>query len=138
MELPAFSNKHKHLEFIQGAVNRMSGNLFLLKGWTVTLIAALFALAAKDASKTYMVIAYFPLFIFWVLDGYFLSQERRFRALYDHVRCLREEDIDFSMNTAPYTKSKEFSWLGAMSSRTLVVYYGGLAVVMLVLMYLVR
>jgi hypothetical protein len=138
MDPPAVSNKHKHLEFIQGAVNRMAGNLFLLKGWTVTLIAALFALAAKDASKTYMVIAYFPLFIFWVLDGYFLSQERRFRALYDHARTLREEDIDFSMNTAPYACDKQYTWLGAMSSRTLVVYYGGLAAVMLVLMYLVR
>lgn len=137
MDSPAFSNKHKHLEFIQGAVNRMAGNLFLLKGWTVTLIAALFALAAKDASKTYMVIAYFPLFIFWVLDGYFLSQERRFRALYDHVRSLREEEIDFSMNTAPFTNDMQCTWLGAMSSRTLVVYYGGLAVVMLFLMYLV-
>ena len=42
------SNKLKHLEFIQAAINRMAGNLFMLKGWSVTLIAALFALAAKD------------------------------------------------------------------------------------------
>lgn len=41
-------NKQKHLEFIQMAINRMASNLFLLKGWTVALIAALFALAAKD------------------------------------------------------------------------------------------
>ena len=40
--------KLKHLEFIQGAVGRMASNLFLLKGWTITLIAALFALAAKS------------------------------------------------------------------------------------------
>ena len=50
MEQPPFSNKHKHLEFVQAAVNRMAGNLFLLKGWSITLIAALFALAAKDAN----------------------------------------------------------------------------------------
>ena len=83
-------NKRKHLEFIQAAVNRMASNLFLLKGWTVTLIAALFALAAKDAKPVYFAIAYFPPFMFWVLDGYFLSQERRFRSLYDHVRKLPE------------------------------------------------
>ncbi len=29
--------KIKHLEFIQAAINRMAGNSFLLKGWTVTL-----------------------------------------------------------------------------------------------------
>lgn len=57
-------NKHKHLEFIQTSINRMSGNLFLLKGWSVTLVAALFALAAKDTNKAYILIAYFPLLIF--------------------------------------------------------------------------
>jgi uncharacterized membrane protein len=110
-------NKHKHLEFIQAAIGRMAGNLFLLKGWSITLIAALFALAAKDAKQGYILIAYFPLIIFWALDGYFLCMERRFRALYDHVRQLKEEDIDFSMDTGPYA---------------------GLAVVMIVLAICIR
>lgn len=47
-------NKHKHLEFIQASTNRMSGNLFLLKGWSITLIAGLFALAAKDTHQAYV------------------------------------------------------------------------------------
>lgn len=131
-------NKHKHLEFVQTAVNRMAGNLFLLKGWSITLIAALFALAAKDSNQFYILIAYFPLFIFWSLDGYFLSQERKFRALYDHVRKLDEAQIDFSMDTQPFASQHRNTWLGAMSSQTLVIYYVGLAVVMLVLMFLVR
>lgn len=131
-------NKHKHLEFIQGAVNRMAGNLFLLKGWTVTLIAALFALAAKDANQLYVLVAYFPLFIFWTLDGYFLSQERRFRALYDYVRVLEESDINFSMDTRQFQKDIKNTWFGAMRSRTLVVYYGGLAFVMIILMLVIR
>jgi hypothetical protein len=138
MEQPAFSNKHKHLEFVQAAVNRMAGNLFLLKGWSITLIAALFALAAKDANKSYVLIAYFPLLIFWCLDGYFLSQERRFRALYDQVRNMNESDIDFSMDTRPFSDDLHNSWAGAILSRTLVIYYAGLAIVMLVLMYMVR
>jgi hypothetical protein len=130
-------NKHKHLEFVQTVLNRMAANLFLLKGWSITLIAALFALAAKDANQLYILIAYFPLFIFWSLDGYFLSQERRFRALYDHVRTLDESQIDFSMNTLPYSSGRN-TWLGAMLSQTLIVYYAGLAVVMIVLMFFVR
>lgn len=138
MDSSSFSNKHKHLEFIQATVNRMAGNLFLLKGWTITLVAGLFALAAKDANKSYVIVAYFPLFIFWTLDGYFLSQERRFRALYDYVRTLQESMIDFSMDTAPYAKLPRNTWFGAMSSRTLVVYYGGLALIMLVLMFSLR
>jgi len=37
----------------------MANNSFLLKGWSVTLVAALFALAAKDSDKKYIVVAYF-------------------------------------------------------------------------------
>lgn len=132
------SNKHKHLEFIQAAVNRMAGNLFLLKGWSITLIAALFALAAKDSNQFYILIAYFPLFIFWSLDGYFLSQERKFRALYDHIRKLDESQIDFSMDTRSFAAEYRNTWLGAMASQTLIIYYVGLAFVMLVLMFFVR
>ena len=131
-------NKHKHLEFIQTSINRMSGNLFLLKGWSITLIAALFALAAKDTNKAYILIAYFPLFIFWTLDGYFLSQERRFRALYGHVRKLKEEDIDFSMDTGAFATDLRSTWASAMMSRTLVIYYAGLAAVMLALAPFIR
>jgi hypothetical protein len=127
------SNKHKHLEFIQTAISRMAGNLFLLKGWSITLITGLFALAAKDTNQLYIVIAYFPLLIFWALDGYFLSMERRFRTLYEHVRKLKEEDIDFSMDTEPFKHDTRNSWGAAMRSRTLFVYYIGLASAMTVL-----
>jgi hypothetical protein len=87
--------KLKHLEFIQQAINRMASNLFLLKGWTVTLIAALFALAAKESKHHYFFLAYVPMFMFWLLDGYFLSRERRFRSLYEHVTKIDESAIDF-------------------------------------------
>ena len=132
------SDKHKHLEFVQAAINRMASNLFILKGWSITLIAALFALSAKDSNKFYILIAYFPLFIFWSLDGYFLSQERKFRALYDYVRMLNEKKIDFSMDTRPFSTDTRNTWSGAMLSRTLVTYYVGLGFIMLFLMFIVR
>lgn len=122
------NDKHKHLEFLQAAINRMAGNLFLLKGWTVTLIAALFAIAAKDANIVFFAVAFVPLFIFWGLDAFFLAQERRFRALYDDVRKRDEEDVDFSMNTAPY--QEQHPWHSALWSPTLRWYYLSLAVLM--------
>lgn len=130
--------KLKHLEFIQQAIDRMASNLFLLKGWAVTLIAALFALGAEDSNDMYFLVAYFPSTMFWVLDGYFLSQERRFRALYDHVRRLDEDQIDFSMDTQPFSGERRNSWIGAMFSRTVVIYYGCLIATMLVVMFLIR
>ena len=131
--------KLKHLEFIQQAINRMASNLFLLKGWTVTLIAALFALAATKENNAYFVLAYFPAVMFWLLDGYFLSQERRFRSLYDHVAKLAEADIDFSMNTQPFKDTPPRNkWSHALFSPTLLIYYVILLAAVTVVWIMVR
>ena len=95
-------SKLKHLELIQGVINRMAGNSFLLKGWSVTLISALFALAAKDSNQFFIYLAYFPCVTFWGLDGYFLWQERMYRKLYKKVSETAPESIDFGMNAKKY------------------------------------
>lgn len=131
--------KLKHLEFIQQAINRMASNLFLLKGWTVTLIAAMFALAAKESRDLYFLLAYFPTLMFWLLDGYFLSQERRFRSLYERVTKLDESAIDFSMDTQPFKESPPRNkWSRALFSPTLLIYYGVLLAAMSLVWWLVR
>lgn len=131
-------NKRQHLEMIQGVINRMANNSFFLKGWAITLIAALFVLSAKDTNPNYIFVAYFPVIIFWVLDGYFLSQERLFRDLYDDVRKLNEKAIDFSMDTRKYRKNERNGWLCSMFSPTLLWFYLSLVVVMLVIIYLIK
>lgn len=115
--------KIAHLEFIQAVVTRMASNSFLLKGWSVTLVAALFALAADKSQILFVYLAYFPAIAFWVLDGYFLHQERLFRKLYDHVRALDPVSIDFSMETSPFT-SKVDPWSAVCLSQTLLVFHG--------------
>jgi len=129
-------NKLKHLEFIQTVINRMAGNCFMLKGWAITLVAALFALSAKDANHSYIFIAYFPVVIFWILNGYFLSQERLFRDLYDHVRKLEESKIDFSMDTDPFKNIKN-RWARSIFSKTLLIFYLSLVGVMLIIIYFI-
>jgi hypothetical protein len=76
-------DRRKHFEIIQAVIARMAGNSFLIRGWSVTLLAALFALAAQGANRSFAVIAYFPCVMFWCLDTYYLRQERLFRGLYD-------------------------------------------------------
>ena len=117
------SSKHTHLEMIQGVVNRLSHNSFLLKGWSVVLVSAMFALAAKDSQLLFVYLAYFPAISFWLLDGYFLRQERLFRKLYDRVRKLPENEIDFSMNTE-VVKSEVAPWFEVTMSKTLVAFHG--------------
>ncbi|MFA6376236.1 MAG: hypothetical protein WCX69_02425 [Candidatus Paceibacterota bacterium] len=117
-------NKRKHLEFIQNIISRMAGNLFFLRGWTITLIGALLALFSKGNSSNYIIFFLIVLtFIFWILDSYFLSQERLFRDLYDHVRKLKEEEIDFSMDITDYKKFKKNTLIYSMFSPTLLIFY---------------
>ena len=133
--------KLAHLEMIQGIVNRLSQNSFLLKGWSVVLVSALFALAASDTNLLFILLAYFPVFAFWILDGYFLWQERLFRALYDHTRSLEEDEIDFSMDTSDLTEIVS-SWSAVIFSRTLVIFHGtvlgSVIIVMLIAIFIKR
>ena len=115
--------KLKHLELIQGVINRMAGNSFLLKGWSVTLISALFALAAKDSNQFFIYLAYFPCLAFWGLDGYFLWQERMYRQLYKKVTEIPPESINFDMNAKNY-KNEVDSWFSVCFSVTLRMFHG--------------
>jgi hypothetical protein len=126
--------KQSHLEIIQGVVNRLSHDSFLLKGWSVVLISALFALAASSSKTYFIYLAYFPLFAFWVLDGYFLWQERLFRELYDHVRGKSEEEIDFSMDTT-IVKNNVKPWSDVIFSITLLLFHMTVLVSIVVVMF---
>jgi predicted membrane channel-forming protein YqfA (hemolysin III family) len=54
----------KHLEMIQVVINRLAGNSFMLKSWSITVVSALMALAAKDANARYALLALFPALCF--------------------------------------------------------------------------
>jgi len=116
-------NKRAHLEMIQAIINRMSGNSFLLKGWSVVLVSALFAFAAGDSERLFVYLACFPTVAFWILDGYFLWKERLFRRLYDRVRTMPEADVDFSMDTS-VIRSDERGWGVVIVSKTLLIFHG--------------
>ena len=118
--------KLKHLEFIQGVVNRLASDSFRLKRWAVVLVAALFVLLVGQGRIELAAIGIVPVLLFWGLDGYFLWQERLFRALYDHVRELEDGEVDFSMNTNAFRTEWKRWWIGATLSITLVLFYGAL------------
>lgn len=113
--------KLKHLEFVQGVVNRLSTNSFLLKGWSVVIISALFALSAKDADVRFARLAFIPAFVFWGLDAYFLAVERNYRKLYDRVRMTEPEKIDFAMSID--VQRGWWDWVRAFFSKTLVLFH---------------
>lgn len=100
-------DKYKHLEMIQNIIQRMATNSFMLKGWAVTLIVAIFALADKDMNQNYFGLTYIPAITFWFLDSYYLQLERKFKMLYDIVRQKAVVEFDLNIQDINYKKTKD-------------------------------
>ena len=86
--------KMKHLEMIEGVIDRMGSNSFQLKGWAVTLVALVGALSAQGSDKRFILIAFIPLIAFWFLDAYYLQMERKYEILYKCVSEKSESEIE--------------------------------------------
>ncbi len=116
--------KLKHLDLIQGIINRMAHCSFLLKGWSVILLSGIFAIAAKENNPLFVYLAFLPSISFWVLDGYYLFQERLYRHLYSEVRQLQPDLIDFGMNTLKYRGRDKATWCWSIFSKTMLLFHG--------------
>ncbi len=132
----------KHLEMIQGVVNRLSHDFFLIKGWSMTLLVGGIIFITRNEIQTYWFICAFliPVIGFWILDGYFLWQERLFRDVYNDFR--KRKITDFEMNPMKHENSwvlfalwmitlgkkhsdkPRRSWLSSIFSVTLNMFYG--------------
>ncbi|MFC3966160.1 hypothetical protein [Nocardia jiangsuensis] len=78
---------------LQTVITRLSQQSFTVRGWSVTLVSVIFAFLTTQDSRTSMLIlfALAPAWIFWGLDAYYLSLERRYRVLFaDVARQIRE------------------------------------------------
>jgi hypothetical protein len=137
--MPIDSGRLKHLELIQQVITRMATNSFLVKGWSVTLLSAIFAIAAsKDGLHQIVWVGFVPLVMFWMLDGFFLRQERLYRKLWDRVRAQAQEmPTDFSMDTSAVAADVQ-SWLQVSLSQTLGLFHGALAIVLIVVLIVVN
>lgn len=75
--------KLKHLELVQGVINRLANNSFLVKGWSITITLGAFGLFL-DKNNIFILIALFVVVVlFWFIDSYYLRQEKLFRELYE-------------------------------------------------------
>jgi hypothetical protein len=90
-------NNIKHLELIQSNIARMNQNSFQMKGWAIAILSALLAIFAASVDDnghgnvSFIFIAIVPTIIFWLLDSYYLQQERKFIGIYNDIACLTEE-----------------------------------------------
>lgn len=118
----SFEKTFKHIDLVQSVISRMSANSFLLKGWDVTLVSALVALGASASSRSLVAVCFIPTVSFWILDSYYLWQERIFREIYKAVITKSEEQIDFSVDPTVF-RGKVGSWFMTMFSATEFWFY---------------
>lgn len=114
----------KHLEITQGVVNRLANNSFSIKGWGMTILAAaiLFIARGNNLYSDYLILTFLiPIVGFWLLDGYFLWQERLFRGVYNDVR--QQESTDFKMDIPAQLKKANNKWINSIFSSTLWIFY---------------
>lgn len=121
--------KLKHLEFIQNTIGRMAGNLFYLRGWVITLVAGMLAVFSQlSNAKLPVLFLIVVIIIFWLYDGYFLAFERMYRDLYNKIRLLNEDDIDFSMSVSEFKKLSKNTLAFCVFSKTLFFFYAPLLI----------
>lgn len=128
--------KIRYLEMIQNVISRMASNSFLLKGWSVTLVVGLLAFAnLEEMDSKYIILALVPTIFFWALDGFFLHQEKMYRKLYENATGLsKPEEISFSLNASIY-KEEVPNWFKVMFSKTLVIFYVPIIVVIILALF---
>jgi hypothetical protein len=118
----------RHLDAVQTIITRLAQNSFTIRGWSVTLVSAVFAIMAtqsKTNSSALTLFALAPAWIFWALDAYYLHQERLFRqhhaAIARRLCDSRAADIaPFDMDLTPYRTSTSW-WTTARSPHTTAI-----------------
>ena len=87
-----------HLQMIEAVIDRMAANSLRMKEWFVTVGSAIVGFAVTKGNLTLALVALGPLVLFWVLDAFYLYQERLFRDLYKEV-IEDKATLPFSMAT---------------------------------------
>lgn len=118
---------YKEIDLIQGCINRMSQNSFMLKGWALTVFAGVTAFTKGENLSSLLTIIFtmiVPYTCFWLLDSFFLQTEKKYRRLYNMVITKRKAgDLEGQFDLNP-NQVKNECYLKSMFSWTLLVFYG--------------
>ncbi|ENU1229215.1 MULTISPECIES: hypothetical protein [Bacteria] len=120
------------LGYIQDIIKRMASNSFFIKGWALSISAVIIALIPKlDEIESYspnsipivITLSIIILFMFSLLDTYYLQQERIFRNEYNRkVESIDNEDIKNSLTIISLKKVKT-SYLSVYFTISIIPYY---------------
>ena len=124
----------KHLEMVQNIITRMNTNSFQIKGWCITVISALMGFYANNGNFKFIIAGLFAVILFWLLDAFYLQQERKFRALYNDI--IDEKIQIFKMPIGKYIGCK-YTYIYVMFSKTLFIMYGAITFCLCILLFFI-
>ena len=127
---------------IEAIIERMAKNSFQLKGWSMTLIALVGAISAQGSDKRFILLAFIPILGFWILDSFYLQQERKYKQLYKNVAEQDESQIDFNLDADKSTGTAEemarLCFCKCLFSITELCFYPLIAVALIILVIVLK
>jgi hypothetical protein len=126
-------SERQHLEFIQNVITRMNTNSFQIKGMAITIVSALIAIYASTTNIMFVFLGIAPTILFWVLDSYYLQQERKFIGIYNNV-CGLKNDVEIKLYEMPIRKFRggQYCFFKVFISKTIAWLYGTILFLLLV------
>lgn len=120
----------KEIDLIQGVINRMARNSFMIKGWSLTVVGIASSLNLTSEKSVFLSVGISVICLFfWGLDAFYLRTERKYRALYsdvvDKYNHKKYDQINwFSLSTADYEYDPLVGSLKTvMFSKTILPFY---------------
>lgn len=96
---------NKEIDLIQGCINRMAHNSFIVKGWLISLIAVILTLLPENFNiRILCIVAILITICIWYLDGFFLKVEKLYRWKYEWVIEKRINTTEHMYDLNPYNK----------------------------------
>jgi len=129
-----------HLNMLQAIIQRMSTNCTSCKTWCVTLVSGLMVVLFTNSKSILFPAILVPIILFFVLDAYYLSLEKRFRDAHNNfIKKMHDGTLIVSdlFVMAPSGNQKK-AFFKAMSSFSIWPFYVTLFLLNLVIyLYLV-
>ena len=131
----------KEIDLVQGCINRMAQNSFVVKGWLITLVTVILALLPDKINIDFLCgVIILTTLLFWYLDAFFLRTEKLYRWKYEWIIANRTKDDKFMYDLNPYNKNmwkeaKKPSILRVMFTKTLCPLYGVIIILAVLIIF---
>lgn len=86
---PNHEDLHRHLDFIQAVVARMSAASISTKSWLLPVVTATYGYGMTQNAWSVIALGLGAVLLFMFLDAHYLDREKAYRALYEAVAGMK-------------------------------------------------